>query len=134
VTSVTSAPKSRLKNAAKIQVCLGDRLNRPSGSAVGSVPLPRKSSNQRHRGSLRVGRLIPGGRHHPPSERFQALGGRTSAEWSRLYVIDGSAIPVNLGVNPALTITALAEHAMSHIAVKARLVENDRPHPGLGIG
>jgi cholesterol oxidase len=32
-----------------------------------------------------------------------------------LYVIDGSAVPVNLGVNPALTITALAEHAMSLI-------------------
>jgi cholesterol oxidase len=30
-------------------------------------------------------------------------------------VIDGSAVPVNLGVNPALTITALAEHAMSLI-------------------
>jgi cholesterol oxidase len=32
-----------------------------------------------------------------------------------LYVIDGSMIPSNLGVNPSLTITALAEHAMSHI-------------------
>jgi cholesterol oxidase len=32
-----------------------------------------------------------------------------------LYVIDGSVVPVNLGVNPALTITALAEHAMSKI-------------------
>jgi len=32
-----------------------------------------------------------------------------------LYVIDGSMMPANLGVNPSLTITALAEHAMSHI-------------------
>ena len=32
-----------------------------------------------------------------------------------LYVVDASAIPVNLGVNPSLTITALAEHAMSHV-------------------
>jgi len=32
-----------------------------------------------------------------------------------LYVVDGSAIPVNLGVNPALVITALAEHAMSYV-------------------
>ncbi|MET0410135.1 MAG: GMC oxidoreductase, partial [Polyangiaceae bacterium] len=32
-----------------------------------------------------------------------------------LYVIDGSAVPANLGVNPSLTITALAEHAMAQI-------------------
>ena len=30
-----------------------------------------------------------------------------------LHVIDGSAVPANLGVNPALTITALAERAVA---------------------
>ncbi len=35
-----------------------------------------------------------------------------------LYVIDGSAVPSNLGVNPSLTITALAEYAMSKIPSK----------------
>jgi len=35
-----------------------------------------------------------------------------------MYVIDGSIIPANLGVNPSLTITAMAEHAMSHVAAK----------------
>ncbi|SJN23234.1 Cholesterol oxidase [Microbacterium esteraromaticum] len=31
-----------------------------------------------------------------------------------LHVVDGSAVPANPGVNPALTITALAERAISH--------------------
>jgi cholesterol oxidase len=35
-----------------------------------------------------------------------------------MYVIDGSVIPSNLGVNPSLTITALAEYAMSRFAEK----------------
>jgi cholesterol oxidase len=35
-----------------------------------------------------------------------------------LYVIDGSAISANPGVNPSLTITALAERAMSRISKK----------------
>jgi cholesterol oxidase len=36
-----------------------------------------------------------------------------------LYVIDGSSISANPGVNPALTILALAERAMSFIPTKA---------------
>lgn len=38
---------------------------------------------------------------------------------SNLYVVDGSNIPVNLGVNPALTITALSEYIMSKIPKKS---------------
>lgn len=36
-----------------------------------------------------------------------------------MYVVDGSVIPANLGVNPSLTITAMSERAMSHIPAKA---------------
>jgi cholesterol oxidase len=36
--------------------------------------------------------------------------------YENLLVCDGAAIPANIGVNPSLTITAMAEHAMSHVA------------------
>jgi cholesterol oxidase len=39
--------------------------------------------------------------------------------YENLLVCDGSAVPANVGVNPSLTITALAEHAMSHVAPAA---------------
>jgi cholesterol oxidase len=40
--------------------------------------------------------------------------------YRNLYVIDGAAVGANLGVNPSLTITALAERAMSFIPPKAQ--------------
>jgi cholesterol oxidase len=41
--------------------------------------------------------------------------------YENLLVCDGSAIPANVGVNPSLTITALAEHAMSHVPASTEM-------------
>jgi len=42
-----------------------------------------------------------------------------------LYVVDGSVMPGNPGLNPSLTITALAEYAMSRIPTKDGFSESD---------
>ncbi len=46
--------------------------------------------------------------------------------YPNLYVVDGSNVPVNLGVNPSLTITAVAEYIMSRIPNKAEI--DDKPN------
>jgi cholesterol oxidase len=38
--------------------------------------------------------------------------------YPNMYIMDGSIMPANLGVNPSFTITALAEYAMDHIPAK----------------
>ena len=43
--------------------------------------------------------------------------------YPNLYVVDGSNVPVNLGVNPALTITAVAEYIMSQIPPRSETKE-----------
>ncbi len=47
--------------------------------------------------------------------------------YENLLVCDGAAIPANVGVNPSLTITALAEHAMSQVPPKEGAEPRDLP-------
>jgi cholesterol oxidase len=45
--------------------------------------------------------------------------------YDNLYVVDGSIVPVNLSVNPSLTICALAEWVMSHVPARASQVASE---------
>jgi cholesterol oxidase len=56
-------------------------------------------------------------------ERHRVFGYRN------LYICDGSVLAANLGVNPSLTITALAERAMSFIPRAAETAWNDAAVP-----
>ena len=44
--------------------------------------------------------------------------------YPNLYVADGSNVPANLGVNPSLTITAIAEYITSQIAENPKNVSD----------
>jgi cholesterol oxidase len=52
--------------------------------------------------------------------RMQVFG------YDNMWICDGSVVSVNLGVNPSLTITALAEYAMSLIPARDDVSEFKR--------
>lgn len=47
------------------------------------------------------------------NDKFEVHG------YPNMYILDGSIMPCNLGVNPSLTITALSEYAMDQVPAKA---------------
>jgi len=59
----------------------------------------------------------------------QAGAGSTDVH-EGLYVMDGAVMPRSLGVNPLLTITALAERAMLHLARDRGLSFDAEPRGG----
>jgi cholesterol oxidase len=51
-----------------------------------------------------------------------------------LFVVDGSIVPANPGVNPSLTITALAEYAMTSISAREQSAEAPASRPRVADG
>lgn len=67
------------------------------------------------------------------NHRHQAFDGAAddaAAVHEGLYVCDAAAIPCSLGAHPLLTITALAERAMIHLALTYGLTFTDAPAKG----
>jgi cholesterol oxidase len=54
--------------------------------------------------------------------------------YENLLVCDGAAVPANVGVNPSLTITALAEHAMSRIPPMGGTPDGSAAEPAAAAG
>jgi len=80
---------------------------------TGGVPqsnLPEALLNTAATAHILGGAVIGADPEHGVVDRHQRAFG-----YHNLLVCDGSVIPANPGVNPSLTITALAEHAMSHV-------------------
>ena len=54
-------------------------------------------------------------RDEPPHQADEEHGGHIARERRQLFVADGSIVPTAIGLNPALTIAALAEHIADRI-------------------
>jgi cholesterol oxidase len=104
------------ENRIPVDIDLGHRVARAfaeaiDGYPVGTVPegLLDIPTTAHMLGGCLIGRDADEG---VINEDFQAH------HYPGLYIVDGSVVPANPGVNPSLTITALAEYAMSRIPQK----------------
>ncbi len=102
----------------------GDYVKNPlSGSVMGHQP-----ATAHPLGGCGMGRERGDGVVNHKCQVFDgAAGAGPTAVHQGLYVIDGSVIARSLGVNPLLTITALAERAMLHFAADHGLRFDDAP-------
>lgn len=83
-------------------------------------------------GGTGMGRERGDGTVNHKGQVFDAGSGRCStAVHEGLYVVDGAVMPRSLGVNPLLTITALAERALMHMAQDHGLTFDAAPLTGV---
>lgn len=105
----------------KLDALLSDIVTHAGGSYVRN-PLASLGAGQKPATAHPLGGCVMGddasvGVVNHKSQVFDTSHGQaTGTTHDGLYVIDGSIIPRSLGVNPLLTITALSERALLHMA------------------
>jgi cholesterol oxidase len=103
------APSASIPEASELAENLAQRTSGFVGSIVTETALNIPSTAHILGGCCMGSEASSGVIDH----RHRAFG------YEGLYIVDGSAISANPGVNPSLTITALAERAMSFIPAKS---------------
>ena len=101
-----TAPTAAIPEATELAHRRRREDRRRRGMTLVTETLARHPDHRAHPRRRVHGRDAERRRHRRPHRVFGYPG---------LYVIDGSAISANPGVNPSLTITALAERAMSFV-------------------
>ena len=104
----SQAPQAFIPEATKLAETFADKVDGVASTVI-TETLMGVPSTAHILGGACMGGSAEAGVIDPNHEVFNYPG---------MYVIDGSSISANPGVNPSLTITALAERAMSLIADK----------------
>ena len=106
--------------AALVQQAGGSYVKNPlAGTMLGSQP-----ATAHPLGGCGIGH---DGRDGVVNHKAQVFTGATSEVHAGLFVMDGSIMPRSLGANPLLTITALAERAMVHMAADYGFTSSPAP-------
>jgi cholesterol oxidase len=116
---------------ARIDAALNEIVSGAGGSYVknplaGTV-MGRQPATAHPLGGCRMAEDRSAGVVNHKGQVFDGSGGSAVDVHEGLYVIDGSIIPRSLGVNPLLTITALAERALIHFAADHGLTFSAEP-------
>lgn len=112
----------------RLQTALGDgpapASHLPIANRVAEIAaeqtggLPQTSVLESLRGAPTTAHLLGGAVIGADPSRGVVDRYRRAFGYRNLLITDGSTVPANVGVNPSLTITALAEEAMTHVPPK----------------
>lgn len=122
----------------RLDAILSSIVNEAGGSYVknplaGSV-MGHQPATAHPLGGAGIGRERTDGVVNHKGQVFDAGAGRGSTDVHQgLYVVDGAMMPRSLGVNPLLSITALAERALMHMAQDFGLSFDDAPSTGATV-